>query len=238
MQTYEAHACGWSRHQPPATLLRYGAIRIFRVLRQPPASALNTFHQSSCLRRASTTFPRNIYTRNLPFFQAPLSFRKNSGQQMKSSCSLAGLFQRAGGGFPNSSPASLWPHHSLSLKGPPSNAVLSERRPSPFSSSLPRMHGRCSLQASSGKRATGTLQEHPPMKVLGTPAATLPCRTEREAFRQLPHPVLQCRQHHSRCRSPCPAPPRHAGRASQPVCFFRIVTSSIAAGYPQRSETD
>lgn len=81
MQTYKAHACGWSRHQPPATLLRYGAIRIFRVLQQPPASALNTFHQSSCLRRASTTFPRNIYTRNLPFFQAPLSFRKNPGSR-------------------------------------------------------------------------------------------------------------------------------------------------------------
>ena len=93
-------------------------------------------------------------------------------------------------GFPNSSPASLWPHHALSLGGPPSNAVLSERRPSPFSSSLPRMHGRCSLQASSGKRATGTLQEHPPMKVLGTPAAHLPCQTGKNGFPSTPLPVL------------------------------------------------
>ena len=130
-----------SRHSPP---LR--SDKNIPCLTAAPASALNTFHQSSCLRRASTTFPRNIYTKKLPLGQAPLSFlRRNSGQQMKNSCSLTGLFQRAGGGFPNSSPASLWPHHALSLKGPPSNAVLSERRPSPFFSSLPRMHGRCSL---------------------------------------------------------------------------------------------
>ena len=93
-------------------------------------------------------------------------------------------------GFPNSSPASLWPHHALSLKGPPSNAVLSERRPSPFFSSLPRMHGRCFLHALSGKRATGARQEHHPVSAPEEPATTLPCQTGKNGFPSTPLPVL------------------------------------------------